>query len=118
MAVRIEGADAYKKKLKQLADKYPDVLDMALDDTAATIQADAMRFVPVDEGILKNSINVKTQPLFKTIGTSLDYAVKMEFGTPTGTGPNGGPRPYLRPAFNNNHQRVTEFFIKNIKNIH
>ena len=118
MAVRIEGAAEFKKKLQQLAEKYPDVLDMALEDTAAAIHLEATRIVPVDEGILKNSINVKSEPMRKSIGTSMKYAVAIEFGTPTGTGPNGGPRPYMRPAFNNNYKRVTEFFIKNIKNIH
>tara|TARA_R100000458_G_C8277467_1_gene252987 strand:+ start:3068 stop:3421 length:354 start_codon:yes stop_codon:yes gene_type:complete len=117
MAIRIEGADEFKKKLKQLAQKYPDVLDMALEDTAAAIHLEASRLVPVDEGHLKNSINVKGEFLRKSIGTSMEYAVSMEFGTPTGTGPNGGPRPYMRPAFNNNHKRVTDFFIENIKNI-
>jgi hypothetical protein len=117
MAIRIEGAAEYKKKLAQLAKKYPDVLDMALEDTAAAIHLEASRIVPVDEGILKNSLNVRSEPMRKSVGTSMEYAVGIEFGTPTGTGPNGGPRPYLRPAFNNNHKRVTEYFIKNINNI-
>ena len=66
--------------------------------------------VPVDKGILKNSINNIRVGGFKgvrrmvskityLIGTNVVYSRYIEFGTPVGTGPNGGPRPFLRPAF-------------------
>ena len=117
MGIEIRGDDEFKALLKNLMDKYPGVLDMALDDTADAISLKAQQIVPVDTGRLRASINVKREELKKTIGTNVEYATFVEFGTPVGTGENGGPMPYLRPAFETNKGRITEFFMKNIQNI-
>ena len=110
----IEGSIAFKNYLRKLQDKYPDVLDMALDDTADAISLEAQRIVPVDTGRLRGSINVKREFLVKVIGTNVEYAAYVEYGSPEGTGPNGGPSPYLRTALENNKKRVAEFFVKNL----
>jgi HK97 gp10 family phage protein len=114
MGIEIRGDDEFKALLKNLMDKYPGVLDMALDDTADAISLKAQQIVPVDTGRLRASINVKREELKKTIGTNVEYASFVEFGSPIGTGENGGPKPYLRPAFETNKGRVPEFFMKNI----
>ena len=119
MGIEIRGGDKFEAKLKELKEKYPDVLDFALDDVAAAIHLDAAdKYVPIDEGHLKNSINVKSEYLRKTVGTAMEYAAYIEFGEPPKTGPSSttrpGPRPYLRPAFNNNKDRTAEFFVKNL----
>ena len=36
----------------------------------------------------------------------MQYANYIEFGEPQGTGPNEGPKPYLRPAFENNKNKI------------
>ena len=87
---------------------------MALDDTADAMSLEAQRIVPVDTGRLRGSINVKKEYLSKVIGTNVEYAAFVEYGSPEGTGPNGGPKPYMRPAFENNKKRVAEFFVKNL----
>ena len=110
----IEGSVAFKNYLRKLQDKYPDVLDFALDDTADAMSLTAQRIVPVDTGRLRGSINVKKEYLSKVIGTNVEYAAFVEYGSPEGTGPNGGPKPYMRPAFENNKKRVAEFFVKNL----
>ena len=114
MGITIKGGDDFRKKLNEIIEKYPDVMDMALDDTADAISLEAQTIVPVDTGRLRGSINVKRRKLKKRIGTNVEYAAHVEFGSPTGSGPNGGPKPYLRPAFENNHRRVAEFFKKNL----
>ena len=114
MSIRIKGGDKFKAILQKLAEDRPDVLDMALDDTADAISLEAQRIVPVDTGRLRASINVKREYLSKVIGTNVEYAAYVEYGSPEGTGPNGGPSPYLRPAFENNKKRVSEFFIANL----
>ena len=114
MGIRIKGGDKFKATLQKLAEDRPDVLDMALDDTADAMSLEAQRIVPVDTGRLRASINVKRDYLVKTIGTNVEYASFVEFGFPIGTGENGGPMPYLRPAFETNKGRVSEFFMKNL----
>ena len=114
MGIEIKGDEEFKALLQSLAQKYPGVLDMALDDTADAISLKAQQTVPVDTGRLRASINVKREELKKTIGTNVEYASFVEFGSPIGTGENGGPMPYLRPAFETNKGRVSEFFMKNL----
>jgi hypothetical protein len=114
MGIELRGGAAFKSTLQKIAESHPLVLDQALDDTADAISLAAQRIVPVDTGRLRGSINVKRKNLRKTIGTNLEYAAFVEFGSPMGSGPNGGPKPYLRPAFENNHRRVAEFFKKNL----
>ena len=114
MSIEIKGGDEFQALLKKLLDQYPDVLDMALDDTADAISLSAQIQVPVDTGRLRSSINVKREYLRKTVGTNVEYAIHVEYGTPTGTGENGGPMPYLRPAFEKHKNRVSDFFIENL----
>ena len=81
MGIRITGGDKFKNLLKELQEKYPDVLDLALDDTADAMSLTAQRLVPVDTGRLRASINVKREYLSKVIGTNVEYARDVEFGT-------------------------------------
>ena len=114
MGITIKGGDQFKSVIQQIAVTHPQVMDAALDDTADAISLGAQRIVPVDTGRLRGSINVKRDYLVKTIGTNVEYAAFVEFGSPEGTGPNGGPKPYMRPAFENNRRRVAEFFKENL----
>ena len=137
MGITIKGGDAFKKKLQDLAAEYPEVMDQALDDTADAMSLDAQRMVPVDTGRLRASINVKRDFLIKAIGTNVEYATDVEFGTGPHEivaknkkvlankkkgiifgkkvkHPGSKPRPYMRPAFENNRRRVAEFFIQNL----
>jgi len=114
MGIEIRGGDAFKAKLQELVNFYPEVLDLALDDTADAMSLDAQRIVPVDTGRLRASINVKRDFLIKAIGTNVEYAPHVEYGSPEGTGPSGGPKPYMRPAFEKNKKRVAEFFKANL----
>ena len=137
MGITIKGGDKFQSTLQKIAEKHPEVLDHALDDTADAMSLEAQRIVPVDTGRLRGSINVKREFLVKVIGTNVEYATDVEFGTGpheivaknkkvladkkkgiifgkrvkhTGT----KPQPYMRPAFENNKKRVAEFFIKNL----
>ena len=114
MGITIKGADAFKSILQKIADEHPEALDAALDDTADAMSLEAQRIVPVDTGRLRASINVKREFLVKVIGTNVKYAANVEYGSPEGTGPNGGPKPFMRPAFENNQRRVVEFFKQNL----
>ena len=109
MGIEIRGGDAFKNKIEELRNFYPEILDLALDDTADAISLGAQRIVPVDTGRLRASINIKRDYLVKTIGTNVEYASYVEFGTQVQR-----PQPYLRPSFETNKGRVDEFFKQNL----
>ena len=77
-----------------------------LATSALEIQSEAREIVPVDMGTLRRSIITNEVEDGFEIGTNLQYANYIEFGEPQGTGPNGGPKPYLRPAFENNKNKI------------
>lgn len=77
-----------------------------LATSALEIQSEAREIVPVDTGTLRRSIITNEVEDGFEIGTNLQYANYIEFGEPTGTGPNEGPKPYLRPAFENNKNKI------------
>ena len=96
---------------------------MALNDTADAILLKAMDLVPVRKGILKDSIGTDLQQfLHKIVFAKADYASKIEFGEPIGGDPKTqndperaeppGPRPFMRPAFQTELKRLTEFYEK------
>ena len=47
----------------------------------------------------------------------MQYANYIEFGEPQGTGPNEGPKPYLRPAFENNKENIRRRVIALIRKL-
>ena len=114
MGIRIKGGEKFKSTLQKIAEEHTQVMYAALDDTADAMSLEAQRIVPVDTGRLRASINVKREFLVKVIGTNVEYAPHVEYGSPEGTGPSGGPKPFMRPAFENNKRRVAEFFKKNL----
>lgn len=64
---------------------------------AIRVERMAKRLCPVDTGRLRSSIGWKVDVdgmgLFAQIGTNVDYAPHVEFGTS-----RQAPQPYLRPA--------------------
>ena len=115
--VEIKGLAALRAKMEKMREEYPDILDIAMDDTADAISLRAQQIVPVDMGFLRSSITVRRRPLHKTIGSRAPYASDIEYGTPTGTGPHGGPRPYFRPAFMSEVPRLPEFFRRAVASL-
>lgn len=109
MGITIKGGDKFKSTLQKIAEKYPEVMDQALDDTADAMSLEAQRIVPVDTGRLRASINVKREFLVKVIGTNVEYAQPVEYGTPYREGTR-----FMTKAFENNRRRVAEFFMKNL----
>ena len=64
------------------------------------VQASATYRAPVDTGNLKNSIQSDPTDVEVTIGTNVDYARKVEYGI------RQRAQPYLRPALDENTQRI------------
>ena len=137
---RIEGLDALIKKIGKLAPEIAKEVAMEVNASALAIQSKARREVKVDNGILRNSIQLKEintgDKIMYTVGSRLKYAPYVEFGTggevtvPAGyedfayqfIGKNIKkidlkPRPYLIPAFESEIPILRKNIQKVIKNV-
>ena len=133
---RIEGLDALIKRIGKLAPQIAKEVAMEVNASALAIQSKARRDVVVDNGILRNSIQLKEinrgDKIMYTVGSRLRYAPYVEFGTggtvnvPAGYEDfamqfkgkgirkiNLRPRPYLIPAF----ESEIPILRKNIQNV-
>ena len=111
MSVSVKMSAADKSKFERDIKKFTKQAERSVEETIAKIAAqtafEAKKIVPVDKGILKNSILTrKTAKATWQVYTSSGYGLYIEFGSPIGTGPNGGPRPFLRPAFERARKRI------------
>ena len=122
ISFKIEGLDALIKRLGKLSPKIAKEVALEVNASALAIQSKAKRDVVVDNGTLRNSIQLKEvnigSKIVYTVGSALKYAPYVEFGTgglvnvPAGyesfaiqfKGTKGykvnlRARPYLIPAF-------------------
>lgn len=97
MEIEVKGLDRLMKKLDAIASQQ--AITEALLDLGGKIQEAAKEATPVDTGNLRASITVaSSSPDTVTVGTNVDYAVYVEYGT----GQLGDPtvphteRPYWR----------------------
>ena len=136
ISFKIEGLDALIKKLGKLPIQVEKEVANEVNASALSIQSKARRASPVDNGTLRNSIQLesvfKDKRIVYTVGSRLKYAPYVEFGTggevsvPAGYEDfamqfkgkgtrkvNLRPRPYLIPAF----ESEMPILRKNIKNV-
>ena len=136
ISFKIEGLDALIKRLGKLSPKIAKEVAMEVNASALAIQSKAKRDVVVDNGTLRNSIQLKEvnigNKIVYTVGSALKYAPYVEFGTggevnvPAGYESfaiqfkgkgirkiNLRARPYLIPAF----ETEIPILRKNIKNV-
>ncbi len=96
------------------------------------IEDEAKRLCPVDTGALQASIETNVDDSGKTVvgtvGTDVDYAAYVEFGTgirgAASAGAGEGPysstwagmvaQPFMRPAVDNNRGAVLDLFRSNV----
>lgn len=107
-----------KSFFTDFAKKYKEEYVEILTETIQNIETEAITNAPVDLGILRSSINGEVEGLNGVVGTPVEYAPYLEFGTgglvdvPAGLEDyaikfkgagikqvNMPPRPYLIPAF-------------------
>ena len=136
ISFKIEGLDALIKRLGKLSPEIAKEVAMEINASALAIQSKARKDVVVDNGILRNSIQLKEinkgDKIIYTVGSALKYAPYVEFGTggtvnvPAGYEDfaiqfkgkgirkiNLKPRPYLIPAF----ESEIPILRKNIQNV-
>ena len=132
MKVRLEGAKELERAIQKLGNRMADKVEAATRSGALIIRNSASVKAPKRTGNLRRSIHIETQKKTRTIcvvlvGTNLVYAAQKEFGGwiyPRQAQmlhffTYGGvevfthqvyqaPKPYLRPAFDENRSRCQE----------
>lgn len=130
MQVEIKGLEELVKKLHHLGVNTQDVIYQGMHKGALKVQRDAKIACIHDTGRLKNSILVeKVDDKTIAVGTNVEYAVCVEFGTGTKgdksvphttrkywvykgfdgkfrTSHGQAPKPFLRPSFQKNQNFI------------
>lgn len=88
---------AFVRSLEDYEARIKPKLQQALEKCVFSVEADAKVNCPVDTGRLRMSITSDVGDLEGSVGTNVDYAPYVEYGTY-----KQAPRPYLRPAFDKN----------------
>jgi HK97 gp10 family phage protein len=98
---KIEGFGEWSSWIAKLPDEALNDAKDYINRTALKVESDAKWRCPVDTGRLEASIttemNMGPRGLQAEVGTNVDYASAVEFGTSTQVA-----QPYLIPAFNKN----------------
>lgn len=83
---------------------------LAMELVASQMERHAIEVVPVDTGTLKQSISHLSDDNTAVVGTNVEYAPYVEFGTS-----NMGAQPYLAPSINNyigNYKAIIEKILQ------
>ena len=114
-------------------------VNKALTESCLLVESDAKQLVPVDTGRLKSSIQSKVEGDTGTVGTNVEYAPYVEFGTGLYSSLGNGrtqvpwryqdakgqwhttsgnqPQPFLGPALDMNKDKIKKIFRKAIKEV-
>tara|TARA_R100000781_G_scaffold62946_3_gene39923 strand:+ start:1850 stop:2287 length:438 start_codon:yes stop_codon:yes gene_type:complete len=141
MRIPIDDPNAVKKHIDDLIKERvaiaPEVVDLVFDDMADEMQTRAKihltNNMSVLTGLLRSSITVDREYLRKEIGTNVEYAPHVEYGTAphminssvlikTPDDAKGKwvyikehkgsrPYPYMRPAFNEVKNRFNDYVL-------
>lgn len=139
MAVKIEGLDEVLAAIEKAAD--PDKVVSAMGKCCALVERTAKQKAPKDTGALRNSITsdviVEGGEVKGVIYTPLEYAPYVEYGTGLFAEEGGRktpwvyedektgekiftrgqkPQPFLRPAFNENREKIIDILKESIRN--
>jgi HK97 gp10 family phage protein len=108
VSVAVQGVPGLLNKVRLLVPGIRKGVQEAVARTALQVESDAKGLAPVDTGRLRSSIKADISPsgLSATVGTNVEYAVFVEFGTR-----RQAAQPFLGPAFEQN--RLT--FLNNLK---
>ena len=136
MAVTVNGIDNVLQLLTDIADV--DKLEKAVQKACALVEREAKKKAPKDSGDLRRSIQSKVDVIGTdvkgTVFSPLEYAPYVEYGTGLFAEEQGRtdvpwayedektgeliftsgqkPQPYLRPALNENREKIKEIIMK------
>lgn len=133
MSVKIEGLDNILEALDNLSDET--TVKDALNKACLLVERSAKQKAPKGTGELRRSIASKVEGTTGIVYTPLEYAPYVEYGTGLFAESGGRsdvpwsyqdekgkwhttsgmkPRPYLRPALNENRDKIVELFKEGI----
>lgn len=84
----------------------------AISKAAVHVQGEAKMRVPVRTGNLKGSITQEVDGLTGTVGTNVEYAPFVEYGTV-----RQSPQPYLFPALDENKDNIRQMIREEIEKV-
>ena len=139
MAIEIEGISKVLKRLEKLSNT--ENIEKAMGKACAVVEAAAKQNAPKDTGALRRSItskvDVEGKEVIGTIFTPLEYAPYIEYGTGLFAESGGRkdvpwnyqddkgewhstsgikPHPFMRPAIEDNRDKIIEILGGSIKN--
>lgn len=135
MSIELEGLDEVLNSLGELADTAN--LEGALGKACAIVEADAKKKAPKGSGDLRRSITSKVEDDKGIVFTPLFYAPYVEYGTGLFAESGGRkdvpwcyqddkgewhstsgmkPHPFMRPALNENREKIIEIIKEGLTN--
>lgn len=133
MSIEFKGLDKILDELEEVVDEKK--LNAALGKACALIERSAKEKAPKDTGELRRSITSKVENGEGIVFTPLEYAPYVEFGTGLFAESGGRadvpwnyqddrgewhstsgqkPQPFMRPALNENRERILEILKEGI----
>lgn len=108
LAVSVTGIKALRRDFERLANKNRKAAQRLVAKNAIDIQRGTRRGAPVDTGRLRSGyeVDIKPDKLSAEVGTNIDYAPHVEFGTR-----HMRAQPHLGPAFEDG----VESFMRDLK---
>jgi len=79
--IQLKGFDKAVADIEKTAKEVNNEVKVALVDFATSVERDAKRAAPADEGKLRNSINGTVKGFEASVTVTADYAAYIEFGT-------------------------------------
>lgn len=105
MSVKLEGFDEFFDWASDAPQEIKEEVHKVIKQAGASIEREAKSLAPVDTGRLRGSITSKNnssgQYMSVEIGTDVEYAEHVEFGTY-----KTKAQPFLFPAYNAQEQRI------------
>ena len=107
MKLTIRGIESLTNKLNKMVVINPTA---GLLKGALRVERTAKELCPVDTGMLRNSITHDIRDNYAVVGTSIDYAPYVEYGTS-----EQPAQPYLNPALILNRQDIINDIVEDIQ---
>ena len=108
MNIFIKGIDSLSNKLDKVAAVSANA---GILKAALRIERTAKELVPVDTGTLRNSITHVVDNNTAKVGTSIEYAPDVEYGTSSQKA-----QPFLGPALTLNRKDIEQDIADDIRN--
>jgi HK97 gp10 family phage protein len=98
-------AKVIRKKRANYPAAFRRITDQFLPEAGFLVEGQAKANAPVRTGRLKNSINSRVSGDVAIVGTNVEYATHVEYGTK-----RSKAKPYMRPALDDNRKKLVQLY--------